>query len=146
MEPTYVHYVSATYENPQSAGPTAGRFFKVKTGVLQCTTGDSTQDALIRDRIDSILFDMIPDSSDVRVPHRLHCLVQFLGAKEAMDKLHEEHLKTGRLHEPAIDTQPKMMLWDTEDTPSLAEARQNGSPRRPPPHGHTPTYDLSQQP
>ena len=58
MEPTYVHIVRATYENPQSAGLAAGPFLKVKTGVLQCTTGDSTQDALIRDHIDSMLLDV----------------------------------------------------------------------------------------
>ena len=42
MVHTYVHYVRATCENPQSAGLAAGRFLKVKTGVLQCTTGEST--------------------------------------------------------------------------------------------------------
>jgi hypothetical protein len=115
MEPTYVHYVRATYENPQSAGLAAGQFLKVKTGVLQCTTGDSTQDALIRDRIDSMLLDVVPDSSQVRLPHRLQYAAKFLGAKEAMAKLHDEHLKTKRLHEPAMDTQEKMMQWDTED-------------------------------
>ena len=30
MEPTYVHYVRATHENPQSAGLAAGQFLKVK--------------------------------------------------------------------------------------------------------------------
>ena len=77
MEPTYVHYVRATYENPQSAGLAAGQFLKVKTGVLQCTTGDSTQDALIRDRIDSMLLDVVPDSSQVRLPHRLQYAAKF---------------------------------------------------------------------
>ena len=115
MEPTYVHYVRATYENPQSAGLAAGRFLKVKTGVLQTTTGDSTQDALMRDRIDSMLLDVVPDSSQVRLPHRLQYGAKFLGAKEAMAKLHDEHLKTKRLHEPAMDAQEKMMQWDTED-------------------------------
>ena len=115
MEPTYVHYVRATYENPQSAGLAAGQFLKVKTGVLQCTTGDSTQDALIRDRINSMLLDVVPDSSQVRLPHRLQYAAKFLGAKEAMAKLHDEHLKTKRVHEPAMDTQEKMMQWDTED-------------------------------
>ena len=115
MEPTYVHYVRATYENPQSAGLAAGQFLKVKTGVLQCTTGDSTQDALIRDRIDSMLLDVVPDSSQVRLPHRLQYAAKFLGAKEAMANLHDEHLKTKRLHEPAMDAQDKMMQWDAED-------------------------------
>ena len=49
MEPTYVHYVRATYENRQSAGLVAGQFLNVQSGFLQCTTGDSTQDALIQD-------------------------------------------------------------------------------------------------
>ena len=58
-----MHYVRVTYENPQSARLAATEFLKVKTGVLQCTTGDSTQDAMIRDLVDFILLDAIPDSS-----------------------------------------------------------------------------------
>ena len=115
MEFTYVHYVRATYENPQSAGLVAGQLLKVKAGVLQCTTADSTQDALIRDRSDSMLLAVVPNSSEVCLPHRLQYAAKFLGAKEAMAKLHEEHLKTKRLHEPAMDAQEKMMQWDTED-------------------------------
>ena len=105
MEPTYVHYVRATYEYSQSAGLAAGHFLKVETRVLQCTTGDSTEDALIRDRIDSMLLDVVPDSSQVRLPHHLQYAAKFLGAKEAMAKLHEEQLKTKLLHEPAMDRQ-----------------------------------------
>ena len=32
-----------------------------------------------------------------------------------MAKLHEEHLKTKRLHETAMDVQEKMMQWEKED-------------------------------
>ena len=62
-----------------------------------------------------MLLDVIPDSSPVRLPHRLQYTAKFVGAKEAMAKLHEEHLKTKCLHEPAMDAQEKMMQWDTED-------------------------------
>ena len=43
IETTYVHYVGATYENPQSAGLAVGQFVNVKTRVFH-----STLDALIR--------------------------------------------------------------------------------------------------
>ena len=62
-----------------------------------------------------MLLDVVRDSSQVRLPHRLQFVVKSLGAKEAMAKLHEEHLKTKRLHEPAMDAQEKMMQRDTED-------------------------------
>ena len=54
-EPTYVMFVRVTYENAQSAGLAVGQYPKVKTGVLQCTTRDPTNDALVRDRIDTLL-------------------------------------------------------------------------------------------
>ena len=131
-----------TYEKPQNAGLAAGRFLKLKTGVLQCTTGESTQDALIQDRIDSMLWDVVPDSSQVRLPHRLKYAAKFLGAKEAMTKVHEEHLKTKRLHEPA-KRENDAMGYRGSSPP--AEACQNGSPGRPSPHGHTQTYDFHHQ-
>ena len=56
-----------------------------------------------------MLLDVVSDSS-----HRLQYTAKFLGAKEAMVKLHDNHLKTKRLHEPATDTQEKMMQWDVE--------------------------------
>ena len=62
-----------------------------------------------------MLLDGMPDSSQVRLPHRLHYAVKFLGAKEAMAKLHEEPLKIKCLLELAMDEQEKMMQWDTED-------------------------------
>ena len=61
-----------------------------------------------------MLLDVVPDSSPVRLPHRLQYAAKFLGAKEAMAQLHDEHLKTTRLHEPAMDAQEKLMQWDTE--------------------------------
>ena len=52
-ETTYVLFVRVTYENAQSAGLAAGQCLKVKMRVLQCTKGDPTNDALVRDRIDT---------------------------------------------------------------------------------------------
>ena len=62
-----------------------------------------------------MLLDVPPDSSQVHLPHRLHYATKFLGAKEAMAELHEDHLKTKGLHEPAMDAQEKMMQRDIED-------------------------------
>ena len=81
MEPTYVHYVTATYEKPPSSGPAAWQFLKVKTGVLPCTTGDLTQDTLIRDHINSMLLDVISDSFQVPLPHRCSTPQSFWGPR-----------------------------------------------------------------
>ena len=70
-EPTYVLFVQVTYENTQSAGLSVGRYLKVKTGVLQWATGNPTNDALVRDRIDALLLDVTPDMVHVRLLHRL---------------------------------------------------------------------------
>ena len=142
MEPTYVHYVRATYGNPQSAGLAAGRFLKVKTGVLECTTGDSTRDDLIPDRIDSMLLDVVPDSSQVGLPHRLQYAAKFLGAKEAMAKLHDEHLRTNRLHGTRHGHARENDAMGYRGPSPPAEACQNGSLGRLSPHGHAPTYGL----
>ena len=40
-----------------------------------------------------------------------------------MGILHDEHLKLKCLHEPAMDTEYKMMQWDTKD-PLLKRKRQ----------------------
>ena len=56
-EPIYVTFVRITCEKAQSAGLAVGQYLKVKTRVLQCTTGDPTNDSFVRDRIDTLPVD-----------------------------------------------------------------------------------------
>ena len=114
-EPTYMLFVRVTYENAQSAGLAVGQYLKVKTGVLQCTTGHPTTDALVHDRIDTLLPDATPDMVHVRLSHRLQYAAKFLGAQQAMTALHEAQAKVKRPQEPVMDVTEKMMQWDADD-------------------------------
>ena len=108
-------FVRVTYENAQSAGLAVDQYLKVKTGVLQCTTGDPTNDTPFRERIDTLLLDVTPDMVHVRLSHRLQYAAKFLGAHQAMTALHKAHAKARRLQEPAMDVTEKMMQWDADD-------------------------------
>ena len=114
-EPTCVMLVWATYESAQSAGLVVGLYVKVKTSVLHCTTGDPSNDELVRDRIDTVLLDVTPDTVDVLLSKRRPSGPKFLGAHQAMTALHKSHAKARRLQEPAMDITEKMMQWDVDD-------------------------------
>ena len=92
-----------------------GQYLRVKTGVLQCTIGDTANDALVWNRIVTLLLDITPDMVHVCLAHRLRYAAKFLGAHHAMTALHEAHAKAKRLQEPAMDVTEKMMQWDAND-------------------------------